>query len=275
MRSSHIVTLFDEVQDLVIVVNELLLESCNLYCVVFILSELELVVIIEQIVYFSAVDFVHGYGDSEVPLVVLPVVDSSLEQIFDSDALNAIHGVSFSRSSLTVREYGHNSLVENQIENWAHLVEIELFICLEFTEGIIEFEFGVLDGLGHAIHFVFAVMNVYLGVDHRDHIDLSISQLLVKHWPLLKAHADLHGISKAMRLLLIESLLFFLDHGLEVDIDLDALQLVIGFPFALELPYLFHFHPSGIPVYLYLVDFIGDSHFTGRDMSALDCHQGA
>ena len=112
-------------------------------------------------------------------------------------------------------------------------------------------------------------MNIDLWIDNRDNINLAISQLLVEHRSLLKAHTNLHRISKAMRLLLRKLLLLLLDHRLEVHIDLDALQLIIGFPLALELPNLLHFHPSGIPINLDLVDLVSDCDFAGGHVAAL------
>lgn len=113
MRCSHLVALFDQVEDLVIVVNKLLFKASNLNRICFILPELQFVMLVEQIVHFAAVDLVHRHCDGEVPLVILPVIDAAFEEIFDGDALNSIHRVRLAGSRLTVSKYGYYSLIEN------------------------------------------------------------------------------------------------------------------------------------------------------------------
>lgn len=72
-----------------------------------------------------------------------------------------------------------------------------------------------------------------------------------------------------MGLFLCKPLLLFLDHRLEVDINFDALQLIIGFPFTLQLPYLLHFHPSSISIDLDLVYLVRNRDFAGRHVATL------
>ena len=110
---SHLVTLLNQVQDLIIVVNKLLLESCDLDRVGFVFSELEFIVLVEQIVYFAAVNLVHGDRDGEIPLVVLPIVDASLEKIFHSNGLDAVHRVGLARAGLTIGKDCYYSLIED------------------------------------------------------------------------------------------------------------------------------------------------------------------
>lgn len=59
MRRSHLVTLPDKIEDLIIVVNKLLFKASYLNCVRFVLSQLKLIVLIQKIVYFATVDLVH------------------------------------------------------------------------------------------------------------------------------------------------------------------------------------------------------------------------
>ena len=103
------------------------------------------------------------------------------------------------------------------------MVEVQFLVGLEFAEGIVKFEFCVLYRLRHAIHFVLAVVDVDLGIDYRNDIDLALSKLLMEYWSLLEANANLHLIGERVRLLARQPILLSLDHGLEINIDLDTL----------------------------------------------------
>jgi len=115
VRRAHLVALLDEIDNLVVVVHELFLEACDLDHIVLVFSDGELLVFIEQVVELAAIDFVHRNGDSEVPLVVFPVVDASLEQVFNSYTLQSIHRVRLARASLPVSEDSNDALVEDQV----------------------------------------------------------------------------------------------------------------------------------------------------------------
>lgn len=97
--------------------------------------------------------------------MVFPVVDATFEQILDSNTLDTVHCVCFARACLAICENSYDSLIENQVKDWAHLVEIELLVSLKFTKSIIKFEFRVFDSLGYTIYFIFAIMNIDLGID--------------------------------------------------------------------------------------------------------------
>ena len=215
--------MFDQVENLVIVVDELLFEASDLDRVGFVLAKLEFVMIIEKIVDLAPVNFVHGYGDGEIPLVILPIIDTAFEKIFYCNALNAVHGVGLARASLTIGKDRYYTLIENQVKDWTHLVEVEFFVRLELAEGIIKFELRVLNRLRHAIHFVLAVVHVDFWIHYRNDIDLALSKLLMEYGSLLEAYAYLHLIGERMRLLARQPILFSLDHGLEINIDLDTL----------------------------------------------------
>ena len=59
--------------------------------------------------------------------------------------------------------------------------------------------------------------------------------------PLLKAHTDMHLVSKGVHLALLKFLPLFLHHGLEVHIYLDALKLIVRFSLTFKFPHLLHF----------------------------------
>ena len=267
----HLVTLLDQVEDLVVVVHELLLESGNLDCVRLVLAQLEFIVFVEKIIDFAAVDFVHGHCHREIPLVILPIVNATLEEILDSDALDAVHCVRLAGARLPVRENGHYSLIEYQIKDGPHLVEVQLLVGFVLAESIIKFEFRVFNCFGHSINFILAIMNENLRVRYRDYIYLAVRQLLLEDRPLLEAHTDLHLVRKRVLLLPRQPLLLVLDHGLEVDIDLDSLQLVVRLALALELTNLLHLQPSRVSVDFDLVDLVRGRHFPRLEVASLRC----
>lgn len=154
------------------------------------------------------------------------------------------------------------------------MVEIELFIRFVLAESIVKFELGIFNCFGHAIHFVLAIVHKDLRVAHRDHVDLSVRQLLVEDGPLLEAHTDFHLVSKSMLPLARQLLLFMLHHCLEVDVNLDSLQLIVRFPLALQLTNLLHFEPACVSVDFDLVDLVRSRHFSGLNIVSLSCHQG-
>ena len=73
----------------------------------------------------------------------------------------------------------------------------------------------------------------------------------------------------------MELLLFGFNHMLEVDVNLDTLELVVGFSFAFKFSGLFHSHPSSISILLYLIDSVRCSnsplHVTGLDLNHTPC----
>ena len=73
------VSLFDKLEDVIIIVHKLLLQTSNLNLVVLVFLQFQDLMIVQQIVHFASVDFIHRNCNSEVSLVVLPVVNSSLK----------------------------------------------------------------------------------------------------------------------------------------------------------------------------------------------------
>ena len=47
--------------------------------------------IVEQVIDFTAIDFIHGDGHGEVSLIILPVVYATLEQILNGKVLQTLH----------------------------------------------------------------------------------------------------------------------------------------------------------------------------------------
>ena len=175
--------------------------------------------VIQQIVDFASVYFIHGYSDGEVPLMILPIINTALKKIFDCNALNAVHRVGLARASLAVGKDCYYALIENQVKDRTHLIKVQFFIGLEFAEGIVKFELRVLNSLGDAVHFVLAVMHIDFWIHHGYHVDLAIGKFLMEDRPLLKADANFHLICEGMSLLTGQPILLSLDHGLEINID--------------------------------------------------------
>jgi hypothetical protein len=96
MRGPHRVALLDQIQNLIVIVDKLLFKTSDLNHVIFILSQTKLIMLVQKVIELSSVDLIHGDGNCEIPLMVFPVIDASLEEILDSDALQPVHSVSFS-----------------------------------------------------------------------------------------------------------------------------------------------------------------------------------
>ena len=91
--------------------------------------------------------------------MVLPVVNAALEQIFDSDFLDAVHGVGLPRPRLSIRKNCDDALVEDQIQNRPHLEKVELFVGRCFAKGVVELEFLIVDSFCDSVDFVLALVD--------------------------------------------------------------------------------------------------------------------
>ena len=109
-----------------------------------------------------------------------------------------------------------------------------------FAECVVKFEVCVLDCLGNAVNFIATVMYNNFRILNRHNVDLSISKLLLENWPLLKTDANFHLICESMATFLCQFLTLSLNHVLEIDINLDALKLVIGFSLTFQLSGFLH-----------------------------------
>lgn len=69
---------------MIIIINELFFQTSYLYHSIFIFLELELLMIIEKIVEFTSINLVHWNSNCEIPFVILPIINSSFEKVFDS-----------------------------------------------------------------------------------------------------------------------------------------------------------------------------------------------
>jgi len=160
------VSLLDQLKDLVIIVYELFSKARDLYNSVLVLLQLELRVIVKKVIELASIDFVHGNGNSEVPLVRFPVVYPSFEQVFNSYVLDPIHCVGLSGSCLPIGKNGDDSLVEYQVQDRAHLEEVKFFIGLLLTKCVVKLKLRIIDCFGYTIHFVSAVVHDHLWVDY-------------------------------------------------------------------------------------------------------------
>ena len=69
--------------------------------------------VVKQVVDLATINLIHRYGHGKVALVILPVVDTTLEQVLHCQVLQSLHRESFARSSLTIREYSNGTSVED------------------------------------------------------------------------------------------------------------------------------------------------------------------
>lgn len=90
--------------------------------------------LVQEIVKFAAVDFIHTDRYGEIPTVIFPVINAALKQIFDCDVLNTVHRISLARAGLPVCEDGHDTLVEDQVKNGSNLEEVKLFVTVVLVE---------------------------------------------------------------------------------------------------------------------------------------------
>ena len=125
---SDAVTELDELEDLLFGLDELLLEPLDLHLLVFVLEQLEAFVVVEQVVDLSAVDLVHRHRDCEVALLLLEVVDATVEQVLDGELLQALHGVSLAGASLSVSKHSYDARVEDQVQDWPDRVVVQLLV---------------------------------------------------------------------------------------------------------------------------------------------------
>jgi len=72
---------------MVVIINKLLFQTGNLNHTIFIFLELQLLMIIEKIIQFATINLIHWNSYCEIPFVILPIIDTSLKQIFNSDIL--------------------------------------------------------------------------------------------------------------------------------------------------------------------------------------------
>ena len=89
----------------------------------FVFALLQLLVLVEQVVELAAVDFVHTDRYGEIAAVVLPVIDATFEQIFNSNILQTVHGEGFARASLSIGEYTYIVPLHRGLDQILYLAE--------------------------------------------------------------------------------------------------------------------------------------------------------
>ncbi len=82
---------------------------------IFVFQYFQNFMVIEQVIDFSTIYFIHGYSHSEISLIVLPIIDSSFEQILHGKVLQSLHRKCFSRACLAVGENCNCASVEYQV----------------------------------------------------------------------------------------------------------------------------------------------------------------
>lgn len=191
VRRPHSVPLVNQLNDLLLRAHKVLREALNLNLLALVFEDLENLVIVEQVVDFTAIDFIHWYSHGEVSLIVLPVVDTALEQVLHSVVLKTLHGESLTGTCLTVSENCDGARVEDEVKDGLNAKTIELFIWLRLAESIVEFESLIVDEFCDAVDLVLAVVDDDFGVRDGCYVDLSAGELGLENWPLLYAHINL------------------------------------------------------------------------------------
>lgn len=73
--------------------------------------------VIQQVVNFAPVNFIHRNCYCEIPLSILPVMDSTVEKVSDCQLLQPLHRECFSGSGLPIRKNGDSASVEDVVED--------------------------------------------------------------------------------------------------------------------------------------------------------------
>ena len=84
MSCAHGVALINKIDDLFLRGDEVLSEALDLDLLVPVFEDFQHFVVVKQVVDLAAINLIHRDCDGEVSLVILPVVDTSLEQVLYS-----------------------------------------------------------------------------------------------------------------------------------------------------------------------------------------------
>lgn len=131
---------------------------------VFVLEKLQDFVIIQQIINFATIYFIHRNSDSEISLCILPIMNSPVEQVSHSQLLKSLHSESLSRSCLPVSEYRNSSCVENEVEDRFDTAVVKFIVSFIMTKSIIEVKFLIFDKLRYAVYLKSVFMHYDLWV---------------------------------------------------------------------------------------------------------------
>ena len=79
MGCSHSIALIDQLYNLLLRRDKVLGEALNLDLLILVLQNSQYFVIVEQIVNFATIYLIHRHCDCKVSLVILPIINASLE----------------------------------------------------------------------------------------------------------------------------------------------------------------------------------------------------
>jgi hypothetical protein len=115
--------------------------------------------VVEQVIYFIAVNFIHRNSNCKVALIVLPVVNAALKQVLNGKTLQPLHGVSFPGTSLTVSEDCNRASVEHIVQYRAQRVFVKLLSALDAAKSVIKLKVLIFNKLRDSVDFVPALVN--------------------------------------------------------------------------------------------------------------------
>ena len=98
--------------------------------------------------------------------------------------LKTLHGVSFSRTSLSIRKNCDCTSVEYKVKDWSYATIIEFIIALLLAKSVVKLKLLVLNKFCYTVHFKLVFMDNYKWVT-----------LFLKYGPLINAHANLQLVS--------------------------------------------------------------------------------
>jgi hypothetical protein len=115
MGCSSAISKVYEVEYLFFRLHKLLLKTLYLNLLILILKNLKLLMIINQVIDFAPIDFVHRDSNCKVSFVFLEISNTPIEEISDGQFLQPVHSECFTRASLTIGKYCDYSSIKHQI----------------------------------------------------------------------------------------------------------------------------------------------------------------
>lgn len=164
---------FDYIKKFLCTADILLVQTDNIDISFVVLSDVEDVSVIEQIVEFAAVDLVEGDVDLQVSILRLNYKISYLfkqpEDLFSSKVINsrdvfahiALHCVGLSRTCLAIGEAGNLRSLESILNQRSHRLDIDLLIIWMLVIGKIKVE-GSLFKILSQVNFLPTSLHGYL-----------------------------------------------------------------------------------------------------------------
>lgn len=171
--------------------------------------------------------------------------------------MKSVHCESLTWTCLAVSKTSYNSSFEKTWQKRFESCFINVVSSLFFVKCIVKCKSVILNVFCDSVNFIFRLMNFYLGICCRNSIDLPIHFLLFKNGSFSNINCQF-GLS--ITLMGREHFFpefVFLDHKLEVNVDIFARCFIHGFFLLFFFFGLLHFETS---LFSFLFDFFNGLH---------------